>query len=93
MKSRVSLRPALRVEAGKAATAEGVSLNQLVNAAVAEKVSALRTEEYFAERAARGDVKKALDVLKRAGRGNVSVSGDELSTRRRARRRVSGRAE
>ena len=29
-------------------------MNQLINVAVAEKVSALRTEEYFAERAARG---------------------------------------
>ena len=33
----------------------------------AEKVSALRTEQYFAKRAARGDVTKALRILKRAG--------------------------
>jgi hypothetical protein len=36
----------------------------------AEKVLPLRTEEYFAERAAGGDLKKALHVLKRAGKGN-----------------------
>jgi hypothetical protein len=42
-----------------------------------DKVSALRTEDYFAERAAEGNSKKALRVLKRAGRGNTPVSGDE----------------
>jgi hypothetical protein len=60
----------------------------LINVAVAEKVSALRTEEYFSERGARGDIKKALRVLKRAGRGNMPVAGDELhpkATRRRRR--------
>jgi len=30
----------------------------------------LRTEEYFTDRAASGDVKKAFQVLKRAGKGN-----------------------
>lgn len=34
-----------------------MAVNQLINVAVAEKVSALRTEEYFAERAQRGDVR------------------------------------
>jgi len=73
-------------EATKVAKAEGVAVNQLINVAVAEKVSALRTEEYFAERAARGDIKKAFQVLKRAGKGNAPVAGDELpqkATRRR----------
>ena len=36
-------------EAKKIAKAEGVVVNQLTNAAVAEKVSALRNEEYFAD--------------------------------------------
>jgi hypothetical protein len=63
------------------ARAEGVAVNQLINVAVAEKVSALRTEEYFAERAAGGDVKKALNVLKRAGRGQPPLAGDELPAR------------
>src|SRR6478672_11155320 len=47
------LQPALLDEARKLAAAEGVALNQLINVAVAEKVSALRTESYIAERAAR----------------------------------------
>jgi hypothetical protein len=63
------LQPSLMEEAKKVAKAEGVAVNQLINVAVAEKVSALRTEEYFAECAAKGDIKKALQVLKRAGRG------------------------
>ena len=41
------LQPSLLEELRKAAEVEGVALNQLINVAVAEKVSALRTEEYF----------------------------------------------
>ena len=72
------LQPSLMEEAKKVAKAEGVAVNQLINVAVAEKVSALRTEDYFAARAAKGDVKQALQMLKRAGRGNQPVPGDEL---------------
>lgn len=75
------LQPSLMEEARKGAKAEGVAVNQLINVAVAEKVSALRTEEYFAERAARGNVKKALQILKRAGRGNPPFPGDEIPRR------------
>lgn len=39
----------------KLAEAEGVSINQFIATAVAEKVSALDTLDYLAERAARGD--------------------------------------
>jgi hypothetical protein len=46
------LQPSLLEEARKLAEAEGVALNQLINVAVAEKVSALRTADYFAARAA-----------------------------------------
>jgi hypothetical protein len=41
------LQPSLLEQLRKAAEVEGVALNQLINVAVAEKVSALRTEEYF----------------------------------------------
>ena len=71
------LQPSLMEEARKVAKAEGVAVNQLINVAVAEKVSALRTEAYFAERAERGDVRKALSILKRAGVGQPQVEGDE----------------
>jgi len=60
------LQPSLLDEARQAAESEGVALNQLINVAVAEKLSALRTEKYFAERAAQASIPKALAVLKRA---------------------------
>jgi hypothetical protein len=72
------LQPSLLEEARKAAESEGVALNQLINVAVAEKISALRTQEYFSERATRSNRKETLRILDRAGRGNPPVAGDEL---------------
>ena len=48
-RSNFALRvpPTLLAEARKAAESEGVALNQLITLALAEKVSAMRTEEYF----------------------------------------------
>ena len=77
------LQPSLLDEARKIAAAEGVALNQLINVAVAEKVSALRTQSYIAERAGRADLGKALGILKRAGVGRPPVKGDELPRARR----------
>jgi len=70
------LQTGLLEEARRVAESEGVALNQLINVAVAEKLSALRTEDYFRERAARASIKKAKDALKRAGKGNPPVPGD-----------------
>jgi hypothetical protein len=72
------LQPSLLDEARKVAESEGVPLNQLINVAVAEKLSALRTESYFEERAARADIPRALEILKRAGQGKAPVKGDAL---------------
>jgi len=47
------LQPSLIGEGRKVAEAEGVALNQLINVALEEKLSALRTESYFEERAKR----------------------------------------
>ena len=82
-KSNFALRiqPSLLDELRKVAATEGVALNQLINVAVAEKLSALRTEDYFRERAARGDVGKALEILKRAGAGKAPMKGDKLPVR------------
>jgi hypothetical protein len=78
-RSNVALRlqPSLFEEAKRVAESEGVALNQLINVAVAEKLSALRTEEYFRERSGRANVAKAKRILRRAGRGNPPVAGDE----------------
>jgi len=72
------LQPSLMEEARKAAESEGVALNQLINVALAEKVSALRTEEYFQERIRRADRAEMLRILDRAGQGNPPIKGDEL---------------
>jgi hypothetical protein len=79
-RSNFALRipPSLLAEARKAAESEGVALNQLITLALAEKVSALRTQEYFEERARRADRSKVDKVLARAGRGNTPMEGDEL---------------
>jgi hypothetical protein len=83
------LQPSLLEEARKVAEQEGVAVNQLINVAVAEKLSALRTEAYFRERAARADLSKAQEVLARAGKGNPPLAGDELPPASSARRSPS----
>jgi hypothetical protein len=75
------LQPSLLEEARKLAETEGVALNQLINVAVAEKLSALRTEAYLGRRAARGNVRKALRILDRAGVGNPPGRGDRIKVR------------
>jgi hypothetical protein len=79
-RSNVALRlqESLLDEARRVSDSEGVALNQFINVAVAEKLSALRTEDYFRERGSKGDVAKAKRLLKRAGRGKPPASGDEL---------------
>ena len=72
------LQPSLLEELRRAAESEGVALNQLINVAVADKVSALRTEEYFRERGRRANRAETLRILKRAGKRNPPVAGDEL---------------
>ncbi len=72
------LQASLLDEARRVSASEGVALNQFINVAVAEKLSALRTEEYFRERAGRADVRKAVRILRRAGKGNPPVPGDEI---------------
>jgi len=79
-RSNVALRlqPSLLEEARRVAASEGVALNQLINVAVAEKLSALRTEDYFRERAGQASLAKARRVLQQAGRGKPTVPGDEV---------------
>lgn len=79
-RSNVALRlqTSILEEARRVSEAEGVALNQFINVAVAEKLSALRTEDYFRERGQRGNVARARRLLKRAGRGNPPLPGDEI---------------
>jgi hypothetical protein len=65
-------------EARKAAESEGVALNQLITLALAEKVSAIRTQEYFEERARRADRAKVSRILARVGQAIAPMKGDQL---------------
>jgi hypothetical protein len=72
------LQPSLLEEARRTAEEEGVALNQLINVAVAEKLSAIRTEAFFRARARGANIPEAREVLGRLGKGNTPVEGDEL---------------
>jgi hypothetical protein len=72
------LQPSLLDEARRIADEEGVALNQLINVAVAEKLSAIRTESFFRERAGRANIPEAINTLRRIGQGNPPMKGDEL---------------
>ena len=77
--SAISLRlpESLHKQARELAEREGISINQLIATALAEKMSALLTGEYLEERAARGDRRKFERVLKKV-RDRAAVPGDEL---------------
>src|SRR5712671_4912567 len=53
------------------------SINQFVSTAVAEKVSALQTAQFFADRKARADFKAFDKIMKRRG-GKAPREGDEM---------------
>lgn len=52
------LPESLHQKLGELAEREGISINQLITSAVAEKMSALMTEEYLAARAKRASRRK-----------------------------------
>jgi hypothetical protein len=74
----IRLQRSLLSEVRKLAEEEGTSVSEFVNVAVAEKVGALRTARFFAERAARADVPGALELLQRLGAGKPPLPGDEI---------------
>jgi hypothetical protein len=63
--------------ARKVAEEENVSMNQFFVTAIAEKVSALKTEAYFRERSQRGDL-DAFDTWLAASPDAEPMPGDEL---------------
>jgi hypothetical protein len=72
------LQASLKSEAEKLAAAEGTTLNQFINVAVAEKIAALRTVEFLKQRAARGSAAEALAILEQAGTDEPVEKGDEM---------------
>ena len=65
--STLSLRipKSLHEQIRQLAKREGISINQFVASAAAEKMSALLTEEYIEARAKRASLKKFRNVLKK----------------------------
>jgi predicted transcriptional regulator len=59
----VRLPESLHRKLAEVAEREGISINQLINSAVAEKMSALMTEEYLEARARRGTRHRFAAVL------------------------------
>lgn len=76
--SNYALRLPMSLKAGaeKVAREDGTTLNQFIISAVAEKLSALKTADYFAERARRGNLTAALAMLNRQG-GQAPDAQDE----------------
>lgn len=66
----------IRAGVDRASKREGVSVNQFVSIAVAEKLAMLEAETYFAERQARADL-KAFDRLMERNGGEPPREGDE----------------
>lgn len=60
----------------RAAQRDGVSMNQLIATAVAEKLSAMETAEFFENRAARADLNAFDRIMAREG-GETPREGDE----------------
>ncbi len=67
----------LKAAVEKLSREDGTSVNQFVVMAVAEKVSAMTTATYFAERKQRADMEAFDRILSRPG-GEPPRPGDEL---------------
>ena len=66
----------VKAAAEKMAQDEGISLNQFVATAVAEKLAVMNTADFFAERRTRADLAAFKRILKRKG-GEPPRPGDE----------------
>ena len=77
--STLSLRlpNSIHRHAKRLAETEGISINQLISTAVAEKLSAIDTERYLAERGSRASVAKFRRILAKVPKA-VPENGDEL---------------
>lgn len=75
----VSLPDSIRRRAETLAQSDGISFDQFVALALAEKVAVLDAGTYLAERAKRGDRQKFEDILSRVPNG-MPEEGDELTS-------------
>ena len=76
--STISLRLPnfLHKEVKEISKEEGISINQFIATALAEKMSALRTQEYLENRAARGSRDKFDHALSKIGRNKPLDEND-----------------
>lgn len=84
------LPESLHRKLGEVAEREGVSINQLISSAVAEKMSALMTEEYLEARAKRASRRKFDAVLAKIPDVEPEESDQILTPPHRARRKKTG---
>jgi len=71
------LPASLRKAVEEASREDGASMNQFIATAVAEKLAALKTAAFFAERRATADVEAARKIVRRQG-GAPPVQDDQL---------------
>jgi hypothetical protein len=67
----------IKAEAERLAAEEGTSLNQFVSTAVAEKLAAMRTADFFLNRKGKGDRDAFRRLMTREG-GQPPQVGDEI---------------
>ena len=70
------LPASLKAAVAEISRAEGTSMNQFVAVAVAEKISAMRTAEFFAGRGDVAGVEAALRIVRREG--GQPADGDDV---------------
>jgi hypothetical protein len=84
------LPESLHKKLGEVAEREGVSINQLISSAVAEKMSALMTQEYLAARAKRASRKRFEAVLSKVPDIEPAENDRLPAAHGKARRRTAG---
>lgn len=72
------LPASLKAAVAEISRAEGTSINQFVAMAVAEKVSAMKTAEFFATKRNQADIEVALSILRREG-GHPPSADDAIA--------------
>lgn len=74
----VRLPESLHLAAKDLAKLDGISMNQLITSALAEKLAAIGTEKYLEERAARGSREKFLAAMSKVADVDPPDPADRL---------------
>lgn len=82
MKTKQSTFPlrlpsSIKAEVERRARADGISINQFIATAAAEKLSAMNTADFFAERRARADFDAFDRIMNREG-GQLPAPEDQM---------------